>query len=105
VSEEQTWRSEDAECSVSKSFLVPARRLHLLNAVTHGTDSCRLSEAECIVFAAEGLFLARGFPFNCGIPVEETFFLAHEFRICQKTGGLQLRNRNAREIFSAEKGK
>jgi len=28
------------------------------------------SEAECIVFAAEGLLLAHGFPFNCGIRVQ-----------------------------------
>jgi hypothetical protein len=42
----------------------------LLTVVTQRTDSCAFSEAERIVFAAEGLFLAHDFPFYCGIRVQ-----------------------------------
>jgi hypothetical protein len=57
-----------------KVFFGAGSQLHLLTVVTQRTDSCRLSEAERIVFAAEGLFLAHDFPFNCGIRVEDLIF-------------------------------
>jgi hypothetical protein len=42
LSEGQTWSSEDTGVFSFKVFLTPARSLHLLNVVTHRTDSCRL---------------------------------------------------------------
>jgi hypothetical protein len=38
--------------------------------ITQRTDSSALSQAERIVFAAEGLFLAHDFPLYWGIRVE-----------------------------------
>ena len=67
MSEGQTWSSEDTRLLVFKVFFGAGSQLHLLTVVTQRTDSCRLSEAERIVFAAEGLFLAHDFPFYCGI--------------------------------------
>jgi hypothetical protein len=70
VSEEQTWSSEDTRLLVSKSFW---RRLAAPFAyrghAAHLTVAA-FSEAERIVFAAEGLFLAHAFPFYCGIRVD-----------------------------------
>jgi hypothetical protein len=74
VSEGQTWNSEDTRLLVSKSFLVPARSSICLPSLRSALTAAAFSEAECIVFAAEGLFLAHDFPFNCGIRVEDLIF-------------------------------
>jgi hypothetical protein len=70
VSEGQTWSSEDTRLLVSKSFLAPARSSICLPSLRSALTAAAFSEAERIVFAAEGLFLAHDFPFNCGIRVE-----------------------------------
>src|ERR687888_435278 len=66
MSEEQTWRSEDTGVFSFKVFfgagLPPPFAEHSYSPHRAGA----LSEAKCIVFAAEGLFLAHGSPFNCG---------------------------------------
>jgi hypothetical protein len=59
VSEGQTWRSEDTRVFSFKVFLVPARRLHCLTLLRTALTAAAFSEAECIVFAAEGLLLAH----------------------------------------------
>jgi hypothetical protein len=71
VSEEQTWSSEDTRLLVSKSFLAPARNSICLPSLRSALTAAAFSEAERIVFAAEGLFLAHDFPFNCGIRAEK----------------------------------
>jgi hypothetical protein len=69
VSEGQTWSSEDARLLVSKSFFGSGSQLHLLTVLRSTLTAAAFSEAERIVFAAEGLFLAHDFPFYCGIRV------------------------------------
>jgi hypothetical protein len=63
VSEEQTWSSEDTRLFSFKVFFgagspPPFCLTFLLPALT----AAALSEAERIVFATEGLFLAHDFP-------------------------------------------
>jgi hypothetical protein len=70
MSEGQTWSSEDARVFSYKVFFGSARRCHFVSVVSSSTDRLPSSEAERIVFAAEGLLLAHRFPFNCGIRVE-----------------------------------
>jgi hypothetical protein len=69
VSEGQTWSSEDTRLLVSKSFFAPARSSICLLSLRSALTAAAFSEAERIVFAAEGLFLAHDFPFYCGIRV------------------------------------
>jgi hypothetical protein len=70
VSEGQTWSSEDTRLLVAKSFLAPVRSSISLPSLRSAVTAAAFSEAERIVFAAEGLFLAHDFPFYCGIRVE-----------------------------------
>jgi hypothetical protein len=67
VSEGQTWSSEDTRLLVSKYFLARARNSICLPSLRSALTAAAFSEAEHIVFAAEGLFLAHDFPFYCGI--------------------------------------
>jgi hypothetical protein len=80
VSEGQTWSSEDTRLLVSKSFLAPARSSICLPSLRNAPTAAAFSEAERIVFAAEGLFLAHDFPFYCGIRVETTKSLTGQAR-------------------------
>jgi hypothetical protein len=57
------------DCLVSKSFLAPAGSSICLTSLRSALTAAACSEAERIVFAAEGLLLAHDFPFNCGIRV------------------------------------
>ena len=50
-----------------KVFFGSGSQLHLLTSLRSALTAAAFSEAERIVFAAEGLFLARDFPFYCGI--------------------------------------
>jgi hypothetical protein len=69
VSEEQTCSREDTRVLSFKVLLGPARRLHLLTLLpTAQTAAVLSSEAERIVFAAEGLLLAHDFPFQLRNP-------------------------------------
>jgi hypothetical protein len=52
-----------------KVFFGAGSQLYLLTVVRRALTAAAFSEAERIVFAAEGLFLAHGFPFYCGIRV------------------------------------
>jgi hypothetical protein len=61
LSEGQTWSSEDTGVFSFKVFLTPARSLHLLNVVAPALTAAAFSEAQRIVFAAEGLLLAHDF--------------------------------------------
>jgi hypothetical protein len=67
VSEGQTWSSEDTGVFSFKAFFGSGSQLHLLTVVTQSLPAGALSEAERIVFAAEGLLLDHDFPLNCGI--------------------------------------
>jgi hypothetical protein len=60
------------DCLVSQSFLALARSSICLTPLRSALTAAAFSEAERIVFGAEGLFLAHDFPFNCGIRVETT---------------------------------
>ena len=71
MSEGRTWSSEDTRVFSFKAFLGAWLAAYicftwLRNALT----AAAFSEAERIVFAAEGLLLAHSFPVNCGIQVE-----------------------------------
>jgi len=70
MSEGQTWSSEDTRVFSYKVFFGSARRCHFVSVVSYSTDRLPSSEAERIVFAAEGLLLAHRFRFNCGIRVQ-----------------------------------
>jgi hypothetical protein len=50
--------------------LAPARSSICLPSLRSALTAAAFSEAERIVFAAEGLFLAHDFPFYCGIRVQ-----------------------------------
>jgi hypothetical protein len=82
VSEGQTWSSEDTRLLVSKSFLAPARSSICLPLLRSALTAAAFSEAERIVFAAEGLFLAHAFPFNCGIRVETGHYAVRYYESC-----------------------
>jgi hypothetical protein len=71
VSEGQTWSSEDTRVFSCKVFFGPARRSICLTSLPTALTAAVLSEAERIVFAAEGLFLAHDFYY--GIPGSEAW--------------------------------
>ena len=60
MSEERTCNSEDTQPCSFKAFFALGRLLHWLNVLIHSThDLLARSEAECIVFAMEGLLLTH----------------------------------------------
>jgi hypothetical protein len=72
VGEGQTWSSEDTRVFSFKVLFWP--RLAASICVTSlPTAVAVYSEAQRIVFAAEGLLLARGFPVNGGIGLNFNF--------------------------------
>ena len=70
LSEGQTWRSEDAGVFSSKSFLTLGSPPLFADAVTHGTDSCRLLRGRNPLFSLRKVCSSlHDFSFNCGIRV------------------------------------
>jgi hypothetical protein len=69
MSEGQTWSSEDTRLFSFKVFFGAARSSICLRSLHSALTAAAFSEAERIVFAAEGLLLAHAFPFNFGIRV------------------------------------
>jgi hypothetical protein len=53
----------------SRHTQLPARSSICLPSLRSALTAAAFSEAERIVFAAEGLFLAHDFPFYCGLKV------------------------------------
>jgi hypothetical protein len=59
MSEGQTWSSEDTRVFSFKVFLTLARGLHCVTSLPTALTAAVFSEAERIVFAAEGLLFAH----------------------------------------------
>jgi hypothetical protein len=59
MSEGQTWSSEDTRVFSFKVFLTLARGLHCVTSLPTALTAAFFSEAERIVFAAEGLLFAH----------------------------------------------
>jgi hypothetical protein len=49
-------------------------------SLRNALKAAALSEAECIVFAPEGLLLAHDFPFNCGIRFQDVLNVLNRAR-------------------------
>ncbi len=67
LSEGQNWRSEGTGAFNFKVFLMLARRLYLLNAVTRRTDNCRFLRGRNAWSSLRKFTLRSSLPFNCGI--------------------------------------
>ena len=67
MSEGRTWSSEDTNRTASKSFFALRLLLDCPNYLRTALMNVADLEAECIVFATEGLLLAHDFISDCGI--------------------------------------